>query len=48
MYNQTRTVAAISTGQAPGGIGVVRISGPQALAVGERVFRARSGRPLPG
>ncbi len=48
MYNQTRTVAAISTGQAPGGIGVVRISGPQALAVGERVFRARSGRPLTG
>ena len=48
MYDQTRTVAAISTGQAPGGIGVVRISGPQALAVGGRVFRARSGRPLTG
>lgn len=41
-----RTVAAVSTGQAPGGIGVVRISGPQALAVGERVFRARSGKRL--
>lgn len=40
------TIAAISTGQAPGGIGVVRISGPEAVPIGERVFRARSGKRL--
>lgn len=40
------TIAAISTGQAPGGIGVIRISGPRALAVAQRVFRSRSGRGL--
>lgn len=40
------TIAAISTGQAPGGIGVVRISGPRALAVGERLFRCAAGKRL--
>lgn len=40
------TIAAISTGQAPGGIGVVRISGPQALKIGERVFHSAYGRSL--
>lgn len=41
-----RTIAAISTGQAPGGIGVVRISGPEALSVAGRIFRAKSGKRL--
>ncbi len=40
------TIAAISTGQAPGGIGVVRISGSRALEVGDGVFRGRAGRKL--
>ena len=40
------TIAAIATGQAPGGIGVIRISGPQALEIAQRVFRSRSGRTL--
>ena len=35
------TIAAISTGNAPGGIGIVRISGPQARDVGDRVFRGK-------
>lgn len=39
------TIAAIATG-AGGGIGIVRISGPDALAVGTRVFRGRGGRSL--
>ena len=33
------TIAAISTGQAAGGIGIVRISGEDALAVADRIFR---------
>ncbi|MCI1966640.1 MAG: tRNA uridine-5-carboxymethylaminomethyl(34) synthesis GTPase MnmE [Oscillospiraceae bacterium] len=32
------TIAAISTPQAPGGIGVVRISGPNACKIADRVF----------
>lgn len=42
----TKTIAAISTPQAPGGIGIVRISGPQARAIAQRVFTARSGKKL--
>lgn len=41
-----RTIAAISTGAAPGGIGIVRISGPEARAVADRVFRGRNGRKI--
>lgn len=40
------TIAAIATGQAAGGIGVVRISGEDALAVADRVFVAADGLPL--
>ena len=40
------TIAAISTAAAPGGIGIIRISGPEARAVGDRVFRAASGESL--
>lgn len=40
------TIAAIATPQAAGGIGVIRISGPEALAVAGAVFRAASGQPL--
>lgn len=40
------TVAAISTGQAPGGIGVIRVSGPEALDICTRVFRPRFGKRL--
>lgn len=41
-----KTIAAISTAAAPGGIGIIRISGPEARAVGDRVFRAASGERL--
>ncbi len=40
------TIAAISTGMGEAGIGIVRISGPDAIQVGDRAFRARRGRPL--
>lgn len=35
---RTTTIAAISTAQAPGGIGVIRISGPNARQIAEQVF----------
>lgn len=44
------TIAAIATAQAPGGIGVIRISGPQAAEIAARVFHSRRGdiRDIPG
>ena len=40
------TIAAISTASAPAGIGIVRISGIEAIPFADRIFRAKSGRPL--
>ena len=40
------TIAAISTPVAAGGIGMVRISGPQALEVADRAFRSVSGKQV--
>ncbi|MCD5391144.1 tRNA modification GTPase [candidate division NPL-UPA2 bacterium] len=37
------TIAAISTPLGEGGIGIVRLSGPQSLAIAERIFQARDG-----
>jgi tRNA modification GTPase len=37
------TIAAISTGLVPGGIGIVRVSGPRAVAVCEPLVRLRKG-----
>ena len=42
------TIAAIATGNAAGGIGVIRISGDEATAVADRVFKAMDGRLLAG
>ena len=43
---ETDTIAAISTPLAAGGIGVIRISGPKALEVGDKIFVPVSGKPL--
>lgn len=37
------TIAAVATAPGPGGIGVIRISGPDALAVGLKLFRPGVG-----
>lgn len=42
----TDTIAAVSTGLGSAGIGIVRISGPQAVAIGEKLFRSVSGKAL--
>ena len=34
------TIAAIATAQQPSGLGVIRISGPKALAAAELIFRS--------
>ena len=40
------TICAIATPAGEGGIGIVRLSGPQSLTVASRVVRLRSSRPL--
>ena len=40
------TIAAISTPQAVGGIGIIRISGPEAFNVADMVFRTVNGKKL--
>ena len=40
------TIAAISTGRAPGGIGVVRISGENAINIADKVFSSFNGKKL--
>lgn len=42
------TVAAVSTPYGKGGVALIRISGSDAVAVADKVFRARSGRALAG
>lgn len=44
--NQTDTIAAIATPPGVGGIGVIRVSGPHALALADKVFRTPSGASL--
>ncbi|HEY3365294.1 MAG TPA: tRNA uridine-5-carboxymethylaminomethyl(34) synthesis GTPase MnmE [Symbiobacteriaceae bacterium] len=40
------TIAAIATGLGEAGVGIIRVSGPLAVAVGDRAFRSRLGAPL--
>jgi tRNA modification GTPase len=40
------TIAAISTPLGQGGIGIVRMSGPGALAIADAIFHAKNGMPV--
>lgn len=42
----TDTIAAISTGMTSSGIGIIRISGPDAIAIADKVYDSRSGKKL--
>lgn len=42
------TIAAISTGMAAGGIGIVRISGENAIKIADSIFSSVSGRKIAG
>lgn len=44
--DNTDTISAIATPPGEGGIGIVRISGPLALAVADKLFRSKSGRTV--
>ena len=40
------TIAAISTPLAPGGLGVIRVSGDDAVVIADKVFRSKGGQKL--
>ena len=48
MNNEHRTIAAISTAQGEGGIGVIRISGDRAIEIADNVFKNINGKKLAG
>jgi tRNA modification GTPase len=39
------TIAAIATPPGEGGVAIVRVSGPAAFSIADRVFRSKAGRP---
>lgn len=41
VLNMEDTIAAIATAMAPSGIGIVRISGPEAVSVADRIYRGK-------
>lgn len=43
MYIEQDTIAAISTAVSQSGIGIVRISGPEAVEIADRVYRSKGG-----
>ena len=42
---QDSTIAAVATGLTDSGIGIIRISGPEAVSIGDNLFRNASGKP---
>ncbi|NLP48451.1 MAG: tRNA uridine-5-carboxymethylaminomethyl(34) synthesis GTPase MnmE [Clostridiales bacterium] len=44
MLKDQRTIAAIATPRAAGGIGIVRVSGKDAPAIADKIFKAKSGK----
>ena len=40
------TIAAIATAMSPSGIGIIRISGDEAVTVADRIFRSKNGKKL--
>ena len=47
-HKSDNTIAAISTAQSPGAIGIVRISGPEAHEIADRVFTSAHGKTISG
>ena len=46
MSLQTDTIAAISTPTGPGAIGILRLSGPEAVPIAEKCFKSLGGKGL--
>ena len=48
MINYDDTIAAVATPPGRGAIGIIRVSGSEALAIADSVFISRRGRNLAG
>ena len=46
MHDLGDTIAAISTPLGQGGIGIVRISGPQSILIADRIFIPKGARDI--
>lgn len=46
IFKMDKTIAAISTAQGAGGIGVIRISGERAVEISDDIFRAKSNKKI--
>ncbi len=46
IINSEDTIAAISTPAGEGGIGMIRLSGKDAIQIADKIFRSKHGRPL--
>ena len=46
MKNQAQTIAAISTAMTESGIGIVRMSGNEAVEIADRIYRGKSEKKL--
>lgn len=46
LYNDTQTIAAISTAVTESGIGIVRISGEQAIEIADRIYIGKNEKKL--
>ena len=47
-YTDDDTIVAISTAPGEGGIGIVRLSGPKALAIADAIFVSKDGKKPSG
>ena len=43
---KTDTIAAIATALSPSGIGIIRISGDEAIETADKIFRSKSGKTI--
>ena len=48
MQNYEATIAAVSTAVSNAGIGIVRMSGPEAFAIADRVYKGKKEKRLSG
>lgn len=46
MFDLTDTIAAIATPLGESGIGVIRLSGTEAYAIGDKIFQSTAQTPL--
>ena len=46
MVQESQTIAAISTAVTEAGIGIVRMSGPDAFEIADCIYRGKNGKKL--